>query len=121
MSSRASAPARPTDAELARGHERRHFRATLSGVDQANVMGVELVVGVLFWGGMGYLVDRWLGIVPVLSTVGVLLGMCVGLYLMHLRSLRMDEAEAARVAAARAARLAARAAGSERSGASHGA
>lgn len=68
----------------------------MSGVDQANVMGIELVVGVLLWGGVGYAIDNWLGILPVFTTVGVLGGMCAGLYLMHLRGRRMEQADVAR-------------------------
>lgn len=85
-----------------------HRRSAWRGVDESNVMGVELLAATLTWAGIGWLLDRWLGTGPWLLGVGALVGNAAGLYLVWLRSGRMDRAEAARL---RAARL--RAAGSD--------
>lgn len=49
-------------------------------------MAVELVSGILVWGGVGYLLDRWLGTSPWLLGLGCFVGNGAGLYLMWLRS-----------------------------------
>ncbi len=76
------------------------------GIDQAHVMGVELIAAVLFWGGAGYLLDGWLGSMPWFTALGALLGNAAGLYLIYLRSQRIDTAASERAAtvADRAAR-----------------
>ncbi len=66
------------------------------GIDQAHVMGVELIAAVLFWGGAGYLVDGWLGSMPWFTVFGALLGNVAGLYLIYLRSERIDAAASER-------------------------
>lgn len=43
-----------------------------------------ITAGVLFWGGVGYLLSRWLGN-PIPVLVGLLLGMAGGLYLVWFR------------------------------------
>jgi ATP synthase protein I len=43
-----------------------------------------LLSGLLFWGGVGYLADRFLG-TSYLTLVGILMGMGGGLYLVWLR------------------------------------
>jgi ATP synthase protein I len=43
-----------------------------------------LVTGVGVWGGVGWLVDRWLG-TGVFVGVGVLAGAAAGVYLVYLR------------------------------------
>ncbi len=68
------------------------------GIDQAHVMGVELIAAVLFWGGAGYLVDGWLGSMPWFTVFGALLGNVAGLYLIYIRSERMDAAATERAA-----------------------
>jgi ATP synthase protein I len=49
-----------------------------------------IVAGFLFWGGVGYLLDRWLGTKPVLFIVGALVGNFGGIYLLYLRYGRAD-------------------------------
>jgi F0F1-type ATP synthase assembly protein I len=66
-----------------------------SGVDQASVMGVELLAAILTWAGVGHFADRALGTGPWLLLVGALVGYAAGLYLVWLRSGRMAAAERA--------------------------
>lgn len=63
--------------------DRREF---WGGVDQATIMSLELLSGILVWGGAGWLLDRWLGTLPWFFTAGVMLGFGAGLYLIWLRS-----------------------------------
>jgi ATP synthase protein I len=65
----------------------------MSGLDNASVMGAELVLAIVVWTGIGWLLDRWLGTDPVLMIIGALIGNFAGLYLIWLRSGRMDDAE----------------------------
>lgn len=83
---RASSPRPPMSAQVGR---------SLAGVDQASVMGMELVAGILLYAGLGWLADEWLGTGPWLLVLGALLGNATGLYLVWLRSGRMDAAERA--------------------------
>ena len=69
------------------------------GIDQAHIMGVELIVAVLFWSWVGHLVDGWLGSTPWFTVFGALLGNAAGLYLIYLRSQRIDAAAVDRAAA----------------------
>lgn len=69
-------------------------RELLTGVDQSAVMGVELMAAILTWGGIGWLADRWLQTGPWLLVLGALLGNAAGLYLIWMRSQRMDAADA---------------------------
>jgi F0F1-type ATP synthase assembly protein I len=68
-------------------------RGLWSGIDQASVMGVELLAAILTWAGVGYLADRALGTGPWLLLVGSLVGYAAGLYLIWLRSGRMSAAD----------------------------
>lgn len=56
------------------------------GLDHSMVMSVELLSGILLWGGVGWLLDRWLGTAHWLFGIGVMLGFAAGLYLVWLRS-----------------------------------
>lgn len=49
-------------------------------------MSLELLSGILIWGGAGWLLDRWLGTPPWFLAFGVMLGFAAGLYLVWLRS-----------------------------------
>lgn len=42
--------------------------------------GFQLAFSILFFMGMGYLADRWLGTRPVLMIVGLMVGLGAGLY-----------------------------------------
>jgi F0F1-type ATP synthase assembly protein I len=61
-----------------------------SGLDHSSIMGVELIAGFLTWAGIGWLLDRWLGTGPWLLVIGALVGNAAGLYLIFLRSKRME-------------------------------
>jgi F0F1-type ATP synthase assembly protein I len=54
-------------------------------------MTVELLVAVLLYGGLGFLADRWLGSGPWLASIGTLVGLGAGLYLVWLRSERTGQ------------------------------
>jgi ATP synthase protein I len=64
-------------------------------MDEASVMGVELMAAVLTWAGVGWLVDRWLGTDPWFLAIGALVGNAAGIYLIWLRSGRMQDAAVA--------------------------
>jgi ATP synthase protein I len=85
-------------ASTGEGSDERHraradFRSSMSGLDHSSIMGVELMLAIVVWTGIGWLLDRWLGTDPVLMIVGALVGNFAGLYLIWLRSGRMEDAE----------------------------
>ena len=41
-----------------------------------------LLSGIIFWGGLGYLIDLWLGLPKVGLLVGMLVGAAAGMYLL---------------------------------------
>lgn len=53
-------------------------------------MSVELIAGILTWGGLGWLVDRWLEVAPWGIIIGGMIGYAAGLYLVILRSRQME-------------------------------
>jgi F0F1-type ATP synthase assembly protein I len=57
-------------------------------LDQSSLMSVEFISAILVWGGLGLLLDRWVGTAPWLMGIGVLVGFSAGLYLVWLRSAR---------------------------------
>lgn len=64
-------------------------------------MGLELLVAICTWAGIGYLVDGWLGTRPWFLTIGALVGFGAGMYLVWLRSGRLQASDDARRAARR--------------------
>jgi F0F1-type ATP synthase assembly protein I len=76
-------------------------RALWAGVDHANLMSIELLAAILTWTAIGWFVDRALGTAPWFIVIGGLVGNFAGLYLVWLRSQRMDAAEAVSAAAER--------------------
>jgi F0F1-type ATP synthase assembly protein I len=52
---------------------------------------MELVAGILLWAGLGYLADQALGTGPWLLGIGALVGYAGGLWLVWLRSQRMED------------------------------
>jgi ATP synthase protein I len=84
---RGSVSPRPDRPATAREGGGRSDRTDLwGGIDHATVMSVELLAGILVWGGAGWLLDHWLGTMPWFFGAGVLLGFSAGLYLVWLRS-----------------------------------
>jgi ATP synthase protein I len=61
-------------------------RETWNGVDTGWTMAVELLTGTFLWGGVGWLLDRWLGTEPWLMSIGFFLGWGVATYIVYLRS-----------------------------------
>lgn len=47
---------------------------------------VELVTATLVWGGIGWLLDRWLGTGPWLMCAGFVVGNGAGIYLIWLKT-----------------------------------
>jgi ATP synthase protein I len=41
-----------------------------------------LVSGVLVWGGVGYLIDRWVGTTDVFLPIGLIVGFAAAMYLV---------------------------------------
>lgn len=76
-------------------------RGSWTGLDQASVMGVELIAAILTWAGIGWLVDRRLGTAPWFLAVGALVGNAAGLYLVWLRGMRLQAGEERRAGEAR--------------------
>ncbi|CAN5486828.1 hypothetical protein BH23ACT7_BH23ACT7_13560 [soil metagenome] len=62
---------------------RRDFWADM---DSGWVMVAELVSATFVWGGIGWLLDRWLGTAPWLLSIGFVVGWATGFYLVYLRS-----------------------------------
>jgi F0F1-type ATP synthase assembly protein I len=77
-------------------------RELWAGVDHANLMSIELLASILTWTAIGWVVDRALGTAPWFIVIGGLVGNFAGLYLVWLRSQRMDAADAAAAASAAA-------------------
>ena len=57
-------------------NERRRQSHSMAGA------GLELAAGIGLFAGAGYLLDRWLGLLPWGTVAGALLGMIAGLYLL---------------------------------------
>jgi len=49
-------------------------------------LAVNLVTATLVWGGIGWLVDRWLGTTPWLMSIGFVVGNACGIYLLWLKT-----------------------------------
>ena len=77
------------------------LKDSFSGLDHSSIMGTELMSAIVLWTGLGWLVDRWLGTSPWFLVVGGLIGNFAGLYLIWLRSGRMDEVERRKLQARR--------------------
>jgi ATP synthase protein I len=73
--------------------------ALFRGMDQAYMMQGDLIAAILVWSGIGWLLDRALGTRPVLLVLGSLIGYAAGMYLIWLRSQRMDADERGAAAA----------------------
>lgn len=65
------------------------------GIDQAHIMGLELIVAVALWGGIGWWLDARLGTGAWFTVIGALIGNAAGIYLVWLRAQRLDGLDAA--------------------------
>ena len=51
------------------------------------MMAVELVTATFTWGGIGYVLDRWVfHTAPVLMSIGFMVGFFAGMYLLYLKT-----------------------------------
>lgn len=66
------------------------------GMDSGWAMTVELLTATAVWGGIGWLVDRWLSIEPWAMVAGILLGFGLGMYIVFLRAEEQGRAEEAK-------------------------
>jgi F0F1-type ATP synthase assembly protein I len=57
---------------------------------------VEFLTAILTWGGIGWLLDRWLETAPWLMVAGLVIGNACGIYLIWLHSRSEEEVEQAR-------------------------
>lgn len=62
-----------------------HRSAGSAGEAAAWTVLAHLISGPLLYGGLGWLVDRWLGTKPLFVAVGILGGMALALYLVWFR------------------------------------
>ena len=80
-------PAKATSAVASAGSSRTSSRATGYGsAEVAWSVTSYLLAGMLVWGGVGWLLDRWRGTGPVFLPIGVLVGVAAALYLVHVRT-----------------------------------
>lgn len=73
-------------ARYERGMSAEARRECWADLDTGWAMALELLSGILVWGGVGFLLDRWLATSPWLFSVGCVVGNGAGLYLLFLRS-----------------------------------
>jgi len=85
-----SVPAPDRSTPVAMGSTRRFW----VGLDEASLMGTELIAAILTWSAAGWFIDQWLGTRPWFLVSGALIGNAAGLYLVWLRSGRMEQQEA---------------------------
>jgi ATP synthase protein I len=57
----------------------------MTGLSTGFAISVYLLSAVLVWGGIGYLIDRWMGIEGAFTAVGAVVGAGAGIYLVYLR------------------------------------
>jgi ATP synthase protein I len=62
-----------------------HRSADRLGEAAAWTVLAHLISGPLLYGGLGWLVDRWLGTDPVFLVIGILGGMALALYVVWVR------------------------------------
>jgi F0F1-type ATP synthase assembly protein I len=53
------------------------------GVGTAWALTGTLAAGILIWGGVGYLLDRWIGFRHLFLPIGMLIVSCVSIYLVY--------------------------------------
>jgi F0F1-type ATP synthase assembly protein I len=75
-------------------------------------LAMELLTATFFWGGVGWLLDGWLGTGPVLMALGFVLGNGLGIYLIWVRSQDRFVKEHEELLARRASRVGGAPAGS---------
>ncbi|HEX6263528.1 MAG TPA: hypothetical protein VF097_11850 [Actinomycetota bacterium] len=61
-----------------------------SGFGEAWAVTATLIAGMVAWGGIGYLLDLWLGFRWLFLPIGAVVGMGGGIYLVYIRYGRED-------------------------------
>lgn len=77
-------------------HEDTFRRDLWRDADSGWAMTVELITATFVWGGIGWLLDRWLETGPWFMVGGFTLGFGLGMYLVILRANEQGKAEEAR-------------------------
>lgn len=62
-----------------------------SGVGDAWAITSTLIAGPVAWGGIGFLLDRWLDFRWLFLPIGMVVGMSAGIYLVYIRYGRDDQ------------------------------
>jgi F0F1-type ATP synthase assembly protein I len=62
------------------------------GANQAWSVTASLLAGIVVWGGVGKLLDRWLGFANLFTPIGMILGLGAAIYLVYIKYGRLDEA-----------------------------
>jgi hypothetical protein len=70
------------------GSDRHH---AWKGADQAWSVTGTLLAGILVWGGVGKLLDAWLGLEALFTPIGMLLGMFTSIWVVYLRYGRVHD------------------------------
>ncbi|MHB8512369.1 MAG: AtpZ/AtpI family protein [Actinomycetota bacterium] len=65
--------------------------AIWQGASDGYNRAVDLVAGTAFYGGIGYLLDRWLGTWPVIFVIGAVVGNLTAIYSIYKRSATMHD------------------------------
>lgn len=71
-------------------------RAELRGAYKYASLGMQFAAGTLFFAGVGFLLDRWLGILPALTVAGLLVGGGLSFYSVYRRVMAETGDEARR-------------------------
>lgn len=80
----------PSDEQQARN--RWAMQRSWGGSGIGWTMVADVVTGTFLWGGIGWLVDRWLGTDPWVMIVGFVVGNAIGIYAasLHMRRMQRD-------------------------------
>ncbi len=70
-------------------------RGLYRDADFAWILTSDLLAGLLAWGGIGWLADRWLETAPWLLVTGIVVGFALGMYLAIRRADARSRAEEA--------------------------
>lgn len=72
--------------------EKRPEKAGLAGAYRHAALGMQFAGGVVIFTGAGFFLDRWLGLVPILTVVGALTGATLSFLSLYTR-IRAEEEE----------------------------
>ncbi|HYF11754.1 MAG TPA: AtpZ/AtpI family protein [Actinomycetota bacterium] len=56
-----------------------------SGMGAAWTVTGTLLAGIVVWGGLGYLIDRWVGLEWLFLPIGMLVGISASIYVVYVR------------------------------------